>query len=381
MTDHPGINIGQRVQTMLDFLKEAPFLSIKFARLPPWKELPIEASEVLENSSYQLLEAYILCANDMQEFVVEPFQKLLSQIKSISLENFSNLIELMSLTVHFPEIALNLIFDCLSPETSRILSGNPKVIEHFVRNLFGIALDHIDEAEEALKPRRDFLSLKCVGFSDGYSLVECQIRIDAPGGLLGKGDHVRLKVASRPTNSPMARLYSTDALVESTEHGSAKFRCFHPLPSFVEDCSWELQSCGPFVTTKTVFDAVRKLGTLPEVCGISDYILGTQIRPHNNNEPTTPIAIKSLNPSQNRAVEIVNSHPVTCLWGPPGTGKTHTIVEIIKQLQLSEKRRILVTAPTHNAVDNVMEKYLENLGTEELASRPLPLRVSTDVSI
>jgi type I site-specific restriction endonuclease len=72
------------------------------------------------------------------------------------------------------------------------------------------------------------------------------------------------------------------------------------------------------------------------------------------------------------------------LWGPPGTGKTHTIVRIIKQLQKSPgSKRILVTAPTHNAVDNVMRKYLSSgtAGGQIDVVESNTLRVSTDVSL
>jgi regulator of nonsense transcripts 1 len=98
--------------------------------------------------------------------------------------------------------------------------------------------------------------------------------------------------------------------------------------------------------------------------------------------PTGYTAKGNLNASQNAAVEASISHPLTCLWGPPGTGKTYTIVEIIKQLQASpDNRRILVTAPTHNAVDNVMRKYLADVmkGGRFNTAEPIALRVSTDV--
>jgi regulator of nonsense transcripts 1 len=178
-----------------------------------------------------------------------------------------------------------------------------------------------------------------------------------------------------------------DALVESAQPGSAKFRCFHPPPPFVEDCSWELQSCGSFVTSKTMFDAVHTLATQPyECCSISEQILGMQRDSSilNNPEPGSYVPKEYLNVSQNSAVEATLSYPLTCLWGPPGTGKTHTIVEIIKQLQAAPgKRRILVTAPTHNAVDNVMRKYLgeANAGGRLNTSQSAVLRVSTDVSV
>ena len=45
--------------------------------------------------------------------------------------------------------------------------------------------------------------------------------------------------------------------------------------------------------------------------------------------------------------------------GPPGTGKTYVIKEIINQL-LSKDQKILVTASTNNAVDNILEKFKDS---------------------
>ena len=348
----------------------------------------MDAYEALESSSNQILKAYVLCANDMQEFVVEPFRTVLSQIQRMPLDVFSDLVELISLTVHCPDVAIELIFECLEPASSRIIPGHPRLVQHFVRNMFGIALDHIDEAlshtdeaKELQKSQKILLDLKLVSSSEDYPLVESELRIDAPAGIIATSDHVRLKAASAPMNHAIARIFSTDALVVLSEPGLARFRCFRPLPSFIEECSWELQSCGSFATTKTMLDAVSNLACSPEDCSISDLLLGTQTKDYVAELSTKLAAVRGLNPSQNKAVEAAISSPVTCLWGPPGTGKTHTIVEIIKQLQSSGDKRILVTAPTHNAVDNVMEKYLASLGSEEIASRPTPLRVSNDVSI
>jgi regulator of nonsense transcripts 1 len=177
-----------------------------------------------------------------------------------------------------------------------------------------------------------------------------------------------------------------DALVETSQPGSVAFRCFQPLPPFLEQCSWKLENCGSFVTTKTMFDGVHALATQRRgCCGIFDQILELQAHPGNCSTKSNAVylAKAKLNASQNAAVEASLSHPLTCLWGPPGTGKTHTIVEIIKELQLADDgRRILVTAPTHNAVDNVMRKYMEDPMTQEKHSsqRTIPIRVSTDVS-
>lgn len=383
----PGsVQTSTRLQAMLDFLKDAPFLSVTFARMNSWAALPPDVYKLLENSAPKILQAHVLSANEMQEFVIEPFKRLLSQIQFMSLTDFSDLVELISLTVRSPDTALDLILECLEPETTRILFGGLDLIQPFARNLFGIALDHIDEVEQAQRPRKELLDLKLAGASGGYPVLESRLRIDAPVGILATMDHVRLTVASFPVNSATVKLYSIDALVESSQSGLAKFRCFHPLPPFVEQCSWELQNCGSFVTTKTMFDAVRKLATqLQGCCGISDQILGRQTEVPSGSEmlPMEYNAKGNLNASQNAAVEASLSYRLTCLWGPPGTRKTYTIVEIIKQLlAYPGNGRILVTAPTHNAVDNVMRKYLADVMEGELldTTDPIALRVSTDVS-
>lgn len=373
------------LQSMLKFLESAPLLSMAFARIQSWTTLPASVLEFLEQSGRQILQAQILSANRMQEFVVEPFKKVMSQIRSMSFSDFADLVELISVTVRFPDVALDLIFECLEPESARILSGPPAMVKHFVRNLLGIALDHIDAAAQPQPPRKDLVDLKSgSGDSEGYQVVECRLRVDAPAGTLAATDHVRLTVASPPVNSPATQAYSIDALAVTSQPGLATFRCFHPLPSFFDQCSWELQNCGSFVTTKTMFDAVRTFATEPrECCHISDHILGIP----SNEDRSESLSSSGYNPknglnvSQNSAVETSLQSPLTCLWGPPGTGKTHTIVEIIKQLQASSpKRRILVTAPTHNAVDNVMRKYLDGLGRDHETGQSTALRVSTDVS-
>lgn len=64
----------------------------------------------------------------------------------------------------------------------------------------------------------------------------------------------------------------------------------------------------------------------------------------------------NLNKNQKIAVKkSVSCNKFHIIQGPPGTGKTHTIVEIIKQLY-KQNLRILLTAHTHIALDNIIEK-------------------------
>jgi AAA domain len=71
-----------------------------------------------------------------------------------------------------------------------------------------------------------------------------------------------------------------------------------------------------------------------------------------------------LNSGQWRAWRGVFQEPLTLVWGPPGTGKTHTIAHILigymlAARQLNRPIRVLVTAFTHHAINNVLRKVAE----------------------
>jgi superfamily I DNA/RNA helicase len=74
--------------------------------------------------------------------------------------------------------------------------------------------------------------------------------------------------------------------------------------------------------------------------------------------PTVP-----LNSAQAQAFRCSLTVPdLLLVLGPPGTGKTKTITEIVRQHGL-EHRRVLVSAKTHKAVDNVLERLPTELTT------------------
>ncbi|OCK84972.1 P-loop containing nucleoside triphosphate hydrolase protein [Lepidopterella palustris CBS 459.81] len=64
----------------------------------------------------------------------------------------------------------------------------------------------------------------------------------------------------------------------------------------------------------------------------------------------------TLNPSQKDAIRFaLASREIALIHGPPGTGKTHTLIELILQL-LSQNLRILVCGPSNISVDNIVER-------------------------
>src|SRR5215469_4777983 len=64
----------------------------------------------------------------------------------------------------------------------------------------------------------------------------------------------------------------------------------------------------------------------------------------------------SLNESQRDAVKFaLASKEVALIHGPPGTGKTHTLIELILQF-LKQNLRLLVCGPSNISVDNIVER-------------------------
>ena len=70
---------------------------------------------------------------------------------------------------------------------------------------------------------------------------------------------------------------------------------------------------------------------------------------------SSKVEVTSLNESQSKAAELaVGSEPLFLIHGPPGTGKTTTLVKIIYEL-VRQKRSVIATADSNNAVDNLVE--------------------------
>ncbi|KAJ2236893.1 ATP-dependent 5'-3' DNA helicase hcs1, partial [Coemansia sp. RSA 475] len=65
---------------------------------------------------------------------------------------------------------------------------------------------------------------------------------------------------------------------------------------------------------------------------------------------------KLLNAEQRSAVNFaLTVKEISVIHGPPGTGKTQTLVEIVRQLVRQEKR-VLMCGPSNASVDNMAER-------------------------
>lgn len=101
-----------------------------------------------------------------------------------------------------------------------------------------------------------------------------------------------------------------------------------------------------------------------ELTPLTQVLMG--MKPMAEKAPVQNIAYidPNLNDSQKEAVRFCLESPeVACIHGPPGTGKTHTLIEIIRQLTSQSDAnprplRLLVCGASNLAVDNILERLL-----------------------
>ncbi|MEQ1826302.1 MAG: AAA domain-containing protein [Pirellula sp.] len=78
-------------------------------------------------------------------------------------------------------------------------------------------------------------------------------------------------------------------------------------------------------------------------------------------DPLTSLPIDSrFNESQRQAIEFaMSARDLAIIHGPPGTGKTTTVVELIRHA-VDQGMKVLACAPSNTGVDNLLEKLVAN---------------------
>ncbi len=117
----------------------------------------------------------------------------------------------------------------------------------------------------------------------------------------------------------------------------------------------------PYKVMLTAIQDVIK-SDLPHIRTLANALASGEIEQRLNilNENSSvPSYLNGLNPSQRAAVGCAALVPViSIIHGPPGTGKTTTMIGLCQVLLHTEKR-ILVCAPSNNAVDLLAERLSE----------------------
>ncbi|KAG6849713.1 hypothetical protein H0H93_006096 [Arthromyces matolae] len=118
-------------------------------------------------------------------------------------------------------------------------------------------------------------------------------------------------------------------------------------------------------------DRLEKRLTLPkdekaseESLHLTKVLMGVTPRTPRQSVEAIQFFDDSLNPSQKEAIKFCLESPeVACIHGPPGTGKTHTLIELIRQLTTitpcnPKPLRLLVCGASNLSVDNILERLL-----------------------
>jgi superfamily I DNA and/or RNA helicase len=145
------------------------------------------------------------------------------------------------------------------------------------------------------------------------------------------------------------------------------------LPEWSRDGKLGLEVLFDNTSYEEMFSALKKA----ENAENKDVIKGIKSPTFKLTEIYT--AEQKLNESQNRAIaKILNANELAVVHGPPGTGKTTTLVAAITKLAREKNEKILVVAPSNAAVDLLSEKLSEaGLNVMRVGN---PVRVSESLS-
>lgn len=111
-----------------------------------------------------------------------------------------------------------------------------------------------------------------------------------------------------------------------------------------------------------------------EAHNITLQLFPKRIRISNSQEQTAPIVWFNknimFNPEQQQAVTSIllkSSMPAPyLLFGPPGTGKTMTVVEAVKQIYARTNSNVLICTPSNNAANEIAKRLVADISTKDL---------------
>ncbi len=89
-------------------------------------------------------------------------------------------------------------------------------------------------------------------------------------------------------------------------------------------------------------------------------LLGAQDCPTAHEANITPPDFLEISQAAAWLKAVNDNNPTVLVQGPPGTGKTYLLEQVLRQL-CREGRRLLVTAPSNTAVDNICRRVMDKL--------------------
>jgi len=138
---------------------------------------------------------------------------------------------------------------------------------------------------------------------------------------------------------------------------SGEFRLFAPdFPDWIEDDGVGIKLAPDQRTTSIMKAALNELESNKKLFPLFEQLHGHAsdlLEKIKTSDPQLTLNNSRLNDSQQQAVKaIVQNVDIVIVHGPPGTGKTTTLVEAIIQL-IRAGEKVLVSAPSNTAVDHI----------------------------
>lgn len=152
------------------------------------------------------------------------------------------------------------------------------------------------------------------------------------------------------------------ALLINFDGRSGECRLFKSdFPDELNDGSIGLQLAYDEHTNDVMMHAIKHIESNKRTFNLfskiySDYTLDAS----TTKDVTISYKNQSLNASQQQAINhLVPIQSIGVLHGPPGTGKTTTLVEIVYQ-KLIKGQKILISAPSNAAIDHIGHQLIKN---------------------
>jgi superfamily I DNA and/or RNA helicase len=128
---------------------------------------------------------------------------------------------------------------------------------------------------------------------------------------------------------------------------------------FIEQGPVELDREAPETTFERGKVAIDRFQNDKELKAAGAVLFGERAPDFQAQAPSPEFRDVTLNESQKEAVRFaLRAQDIALIHGPPGTGKTQTLVEIVRQALLRDQT-VLVTAASNTAVDNLTERMLQ----------------------
>ena len=194
-----------------------------------------------------------------------------------------------------------------------------------------------------------------------FTLVKRNRTLDLPWN--------RFRVGSPVLVSPL----SDDAKPQSGVVSARNFRSIQvALDHWIDGDRFDLDLAADEVTRNRERAALQAVSVAKGRLGeLRQIILGPldetnhrdrqpRFRPHapiaEHEHPVADEPAAHLNPSQREAIRFaLSADDLAIIHGPPGTGKTTSVVEFIRQA-VEEGNRVLASAPSNTGVDNMVER-------------------------